>query len=308
MDERTVLGETENGKARRSVGEVLVHFLRRTWYWYKKIAESPGAAISVVVLILLALMAILAPVVSPRDPYATYIGPRLASPTLQFPFGTDVLGRDILSRIIYGSQLSLIVGILSAAVSLVFGVILGSISGYYGKSVDSILMKIVDIWLGFPPLIFALAIVTILGKGVNNVIMAVGISGIPRLARIVRAQVLSVRETSFVEASRALGTPSWRIILVHIVPNVLSSVIVLSTLQVAGAIISAASLSFLGMGAQPPTAEWGLMLNEGRAYMRHAWWMTVFPGLALFITVMAVNLLGDRMREMLDPRFMRRAK
>ena len=166
-------------------------------------------------------------------------------------------------------------------------------------------MKVVDIWLGFPPLIFALAIVTILGKGVNNVIMAVGISGIPRLARIVRAQVLSVREMSFVEASHAIGAPSWRIIMIHIVPNVLSSVIVLSTLQVAGAIISAASLSFLGMGAQPPTAEWGLMLNEGRAYMRHAWWMTVFPGMALFITVMAVNLLGDRLRELLDPRYRR---
>jgi len=285
-----------------------LHVLRRAWYWYRKIAESPGAAISVVVLVLLALMAILAPVISPRDPFATYIGPRLGAPSWQFPFGTDILGRDILSRIIHGSQLSLVVGILSAALSLVFGVILGSVSGYYGKTVDSILMKIVDIWLGFPPLIFALAIVTILGKGVNNVIMAVGISGIPRLARIVRAQVLSVRETSFVEASRAIGAPSWRIILIHVVPNVLSSVIVLSTLQVAGAIISAASLSFLGMGAQPPTAEWGLMLNEGRSYMRHAWWMTVFPGLALFITVMAVNLLGDRLREMLDPRFMRRKR
>ncbi len=305
MDETAT---NETARVRTQVAVALRRVLRRTWYWYKKIAESPGAGISVILLILLALMAILAPVISPRDPYATYVGPRLSAPTWENPFGTDVLGRDILSRIIYGSQLSLIVGILSAAVSLVFGVIIGSISGYYGKTVDSIVMKIVDIWLGFPPLIFALAIVTILGKGVNNVIMAVGISGIPRLARIVRAQVLSVRETSFVEASQAMGTPSWRIILFHVVPNVLSSVIVLSTLQVAGAIISAASLSFLGMGAQPPTAEWGLMLNEGRAYMRHAWWMTVFPGLALFVTVMAVNLLGDRLREMLDPRFMRRSK
>jgi len=293
--------------ARRMYG-IARHVLRRTCYWYKKIAESPGAAIAVVVLVLLVLVAILAPAISPHDPYATYIGPRLGSPSWQFPFGTDILGRDILSRIIYGSQLSLIVGILSAAFSLVFGVILGSISGYYGRTVDSVLMKVVDIWLGFPPLIFALAIVTILGKGVNNIIVAVGISGIPRLARIVRAQVLSVRETSFVEAALAIGVPSWRIILVHIVPNVLSSVIVLSTLQVAGAIISAASLSFLGMGAQPPTAEWGLMLNEGRSYMRHAWWMTVFPGVALFITVMAVNLLGDRLREILDPRFIRRRK
>ena len=282
--------------------------LRRIWRGYKKIAESPGAAISVVFLILLTLMAILAPVLSPRDPFETYVGPRLGAPSWEFPFGTDILGRDILSRIIYGSQLSLIVGILSAAVSLVFGVILGTVSGFYGGRVDSFLMKVVDVWLGFPPLILALAIVTILGKGVNNVIMAVGVSGIPRLARIVRAQVLSVRETSFIEASRALGVPAWRIMFVHIVPNVLSSVIVLSTLQVAGAIISAASLSFLGMGAQPPTAEWGLMLNEGRAYMRHAWWMTVFPGMALFLTVMAVNLLGDRLREMLDPRFMRGRK
>lgn len=286
-------------------GQWCRYVLKRSWYWYKKIAESPGAAISLVLLLLLVLMAVLAPAISPRDPYATYIGPRLSAPSWQFPFGTDVLGRDILSRMIYGSQLSLVVGILSAAFSLVFGVILGSISGFYGGKVDSVLMKVVDIWLGFPPLIFALAIVTILGKGVNNVIMAVGISGIPRLARIVRAQVLSVREMSFVEASHAIGAPSWRIIMIHIVPNVLSSVIVLSTLQVAGAIISAASLSFLGMGAQPPTAEWGLMLNEGRAYMRHAWWMTVFPGMALFITVMAVNLLGDRLRELLDPRYRR---
>ena len=285
-----------------------MEWLRRLWRGYRKIAESPGAAISVVFLILLSLMAILAPVLSPRDPFETYVGPRLGAPSWEFPFGTDILGRDILSRIIYGSQLSLVVGILSAAVSLVFGVILGTVSGFYGGRVDSFLMKVVDVWLGFPPLILALAIVTILGKGVNNVIMAVGVSGIPRLARIVRAQVLSVRETSFIEASRALGVPAWRIMFVHIVPNVLSSVIVLSTLQVAGAIISAASLSFLGMGAQPPTAEWGLMLNEGRAYMRHAWWMTVFPGMALFVTVMAVNLLGDRLREMLDPRFMRGRK
>jgi peptide/nickel transport system permease protein len=283
-------------------------WLRRIWRGYRKIAESPGAAISVIFLILLALTAILAPMISPRDPFETYVGPRLGAPSWEFPFGTDILGRDILSRIIYGSQLSLVVGILSAAVSLVFGVILGTVSGFYGGRVDSFLMKVVDVWLGFPPLILALAIVTILGKGVNNVIMAVGVSGIPRLARIVRAQVLSVRETSFIEASRALGVPAWRIMFVHIVPNVLSSVIVLSTLQVAGAIISAASLSFLGMGAQPPTAEWGLMLNEGRAYMRHAWWMTVFPGMALFVTVMAVNLLGDRLREMLDPRFMRGRK
>lgn len=292
----------------KQLGSRSWHLMKRSWYWYRKIAESPGAAISLVVLLILVLTAALAPFVSPRDPYATYVGPRLGSPSWQFPFGTDVLGRDIFSRIIYGSQLSLVVGILSAALSLVFGVILGSISGYYGGNVDSILMKIVDIWLGFPPLIFALAIVTILGKGVNNVIMAVGISGIPRLARVVRAQVLSVREMSFVEASHAIGAPSWRIIAVHIVPNVMSSVIVLSTLQVAGAIISAASLSFLGMGAQPPTAEWGLMLNEGRSYMRHAWWMTVFPGMALFITVMSVNLLGDRVRELLDPRFSRSRK
>jgi len=292
----------------KQLGHGTGHVLKRTWYWYKKIAKSPGAAISLIMLLLLALMAAFAPFLSPRDPYATYVGPRLDSPSWQYPFGTDVLGRDILSRIVYGSQLSLVVGILSAALSLVFGVILGSVSGFYGGKVDSVLMKIVDVWLGFPPLIFALAIVTILGKGVNNVIMAVGISGIPRLARIVRAQVLSIREMQFVEASHAIGTPSWRIILVHIVPNVMSSVIVLSTLQVAGAIISAASLSFLGMGAQPPTAEWGLMLNEGRSYMRHAWWMTVFPGLALFVTVMSVNLLGDRLRELLDPRYSRGGK
>jgi len=290
---------------RKAVGAVGL-ILRGTWRISKKIAESPGALIALVILVALTLVAILAPIIAPYDPHETYLGPRLGEPSSEHWFGTDLHGRDILSRIIYGSRLSLLVGILAAVFSLVFGVVLGAISGYFGGVTDAILSRVVDIWLGFPSLIFALAIITILGKGVNNVIVAVGVSGIPRLARIVRGQVLSVRELSYIEACHALGVPSWRIILLHLIPNVLSSVIVLSTLQVASAIISASSLSFLGMGAQPPTAEWGLMLNEGRQFLRHAWWMTVFPGLALFTTVMAVNLLGDRLREMLDPRFMRR--
>jgi len=284
----------------------LLRFARSIWQGYRRISQSPGAAVSLILLAILVTIAILAPYVTPYDPYATYVGPRLAPPSRAFLFGTDLLGRDLLSRIIYGSRLSLVVGVLSALVSLIFGVLLGTISGYFGGLIDSLLMKIVDVWLGFPPLIFALAIVTILGKGVNNVVLAVGISGIPRLARVVRAQALSVREVPFIEAARAIGASPWRIMLVHLVPNVIPTVIILSTLQIASAIISASSLSFLGMGAQPPTAEWGLMLQEGRAYMRHAWWMTVFPGMALFLTVMAVNLLGDRLRELLDPRFSRR--
>ena len=269
---------------------------------YQQIGRSPGAFIGLHVLILLAVITIVAPWISPHDPYATFVGPPLTPPSRDFLLGTDHLGRDVASRLIYGGRLSLTIGLISSVLSVILGIVVGSISGYLGGIIDSSLMRVVDVWLGFPPLLVALIVVMLLGKGIGTVIVAEGISGAPRIARIVRGQILAVRETTFVESCRAVGVPVWRIITRHIVPNVIGPIIVLGTLQTASAIIGAASLSYLGMGARPPVAEWGLMLNEGREYMRYAWWISVFPGAMLFLTVMSVNLLGDRLRQMLDPR------
>lgn len=256
-----------------------------------------GGALVVVVLV----AGLLSPVIAPYDP--TAITPdALAPPSRAHLFGTDDLGRDIFTRVLYGARISPIVGLLAVAISSLVGVAFGLIAGYAGGPADNVLMRIVDILLSFPGIVLAIGVVAILGPGLNHALVAVGIAGIPTFARVVRGSVLVEKEKEYVEAARLLGVPTPRLLLLHILPNVLAPVLVLATLSVAGAILAAAGLSFIGLGAQLPTPEWGAMLSQGRNYLAVQWWVAAFPGAAIAITVLGVNLLGDGVRDVLDPR------
>jgi peptide/nickel transport system permease protein len=223
-------------------------------------------------------------------------------PSADHIFGTDNLGRDIFTRVLYGGAISLQVGIFSVAIGSTIGTLLGLVSGYYGKWVDTLIMRFIDVMLAFPGILLALVIIAVLGRDLRNVMIAVGISTIPIYTRIVRGTTLSIKQNDYIVAAQAIGSPTWRILLVHILPNTLAPIIVVTTNGVAGAIIAGAALSFLGLGQQPPDPEWGLMLAQGREYIRVAWWVTTFPGLAIMTTVLAINLLGDGLRDILDPR------
>lgn len=227
---------------------------------------------------------------------------RLQGPSLEHPLGTDDLGRDILARIIHGSRVSLQVGLISVTISLIIGGTLGAIAGYYGDLIDNIIMRFMDILLAVPSILLAVTIVAALGSDMNNLMLAIGISGVPGFARIVRASVLSVKDQEFVEASRAIGAKNSTIIFKEIIPNCMAPIIVQATLGVASAILSTSALSFIGLGIQPPAPEWGSMLASGRLYLRDAMHVTLFPGLAIMITILALNLLGDGLRDALDPR------
>lgn len=264
--------------------------------------RNPGASTGAVVLVLLLIVALLAPILTPYDPNQVSVGPALDPPGRAHPMGTDRYGRDMLSRIIVGSRLSLPIGLLAVSFALVVGTLAGLVTGYFGGRADSIGTKAIDIMLGFPPIMLALLIIAVLGIGISNVIVAVGIGGIPRFARIVRGATISARENVYVEAARAMGAGPTRLIVGHILPNVSAPIIVLATLYIGRAILESSALGFLGMGVQPPTPEWGSMLSEGREFMRHAWWVMVFPGMVLFLTVVSINLLGDYLRQVLDPR------
>jgi peptide/nickel transport system permease protein len=223
-------------------------------------------------------------------------------PSRAHPFGTDDFGRDILSRIIYGARISLRVGIVAVGLSVVAGSLIGLLAGYYGGWVDLVSNWIVDVMLAFPGLLLALAMIAILGPSLTNVMIAVGIGSIPAYARLMRGQIMSLNRKEYVESARAIGASNGRILFRHLLPNALSPLIVLASLGVADAILAAAALSFIGLGAQPPTPEWGVMLNAGRTFLRDEWWIATFPGLAIAITVLGFNLLGDGLRDALDPR------
>lgn len=267
-----------------------------------RLLGAPGAVAGSIVLIAILALALLAPVLAPYDWNATSQCRRLAPLSAEHWFGCDLFGRDILSRVMYGARFSLAMGLSTVTISLLFGALLGAAIAYSGGRIDAIGTRLIDAMLSFPPIILAILIVAVLGVGLWNAALAVGISGIPRFARITRAATLTLVARDFVEAARAVGAGSVRILLRHLLPNLAPILIVLTTLDLGSAVLFTATLSFLGLGAQPPTPEWGAMLNAGREYVRYAPWTMIFPGLALFLTVMAVNLVGDRLSLVLDPR------
>lgn len=263
---------------------------------------SSSAMIGLCLLIVMVFCAVFAPVLAPYDPYASDLPNSLQAPSAAHLLGTDELGRDILSRILYGARISLLVGVEAVTLALIFGVILGAVAGFYGGKADTIIMGIMDIMLSFPSILLAIAFMTVLGRGLDKAVIAIGIVSIPHYARIVRGSVLSVKENVYVMAARAIGNSDRRLIFVHILPNVLAPIIVRATIGVSVAILEAAALGFLGLGVQPPTAEWGTMLGSGRQTIFNAPHIVTFPGVAITITVMAFNLLGDGLRDVLDPR------
>lgn len=270
--------------------------LRRLW-------RDRLAMAAVAFLVLLALVSILAAWIAPRDPIQTNLAMRLAPPaTPGYPLGADDLGRDILSRLIWGGRISMLVGFGAVVVAMTIGVLVGLVAGYAGGWVDSLIMRLIDILMAFPAILLAIAIVASLGPGLRNAMLAIAVVGIPYYARIVRSSVLSVREQDFVLAARAIGVAHPRILGRHVLPNCLGPLIVAATLDVGWMIMAAAGLSFLGLGAQPPTAEWGVMLSQGRQFVRHAPHVSILPGAAIFLVVLALNLLGDGLRDALDPR------
>jgi peptide/nickel transport system permease protein len=260
------------------------------------------AIAGLVVIIVMILSAVFANYLTTYKPIKRDVKNRLAAPNAEHWFGTDALGRDIYTRIMYGGRLSLWIGLSSVMLSVLIGVPLGLISGYSGGVVDTIIMRIMDLILAFPGLIFAIWLVSMLGPGVNQVILAIAFWSLPTFSRVVRASVMSIKEIDYVSAVRALGGNYLQIIFRHIMPNVVAPIIIIASLDVSGAILTGASLSFLGLGAQPPTPEWGALLADGRTYLRSAWWMMVFPGVMLTLIVLASNLFGDGLRDALDPR------
>ena len=252
------------------------------------------------VLAVLVVLSLFAPYFAPYDPIQISMEGR-KSPNVDHIFGTDRLGRDILSRIIYGTKYSLSIGIISVSIGLVFGTTMGVLSAYYGGLVDTIIMRFIDALLAFPGILLALVVIAVLGPGLFNVMLAVGISTVPEYARLARGKVLSVMQLEYIEAVHSIGGSNIRVILKHILPNISAPITILATLQVGNAILVGSGLSFLGMGAQPPTPEWGLMTAEGRNFMSQAWWISTFPGIAILITVISINQFGDGLREAIDP-------
>ena len=252
------------------------------------------------VLAVLVVLSLFAPYFAPYDPIQISMEGR-KSPNLDHIFGTDRLGRDILSRIIYGTKYSLSIGLMSVSIGLIFGTTMGVLSAYYGGLVDTIIMRFIDALLAFPGILLALVVIAVLGPGLFNVMLAVGISTVPEYARLARGKVLSVMQLEYIEAIHSIGGSNIRVILKHILPNISAPITILATLQVGNAILVGSGLSFLGMGAQPPTPEWGLMTAEGRSFMSQAWWISTFPGIAILITVISINQFGDGLREAIDP-------
>ena len=270
--------------------------------FYKRFIRNSRGVTGAIMLAILIFMAIGADVISPYDPIKQDLTNRLEPPTAEHWFGTDEIGRDIFSRVIYGTRISLLVGLVAVSFSCVVGCFLGAIAGYYGKALDNIIMRFVDILMAIPNVLMNISIVAALGAGLQNVILAIGISSIPGYCRIMRASILSLREQEYIQASMAAGASDSHIILSHILPNSAAPLIVQATLRVGSAILSCASLSFIGIGIVPPTPEWGAMLSSGRDYIRSAPHATIFPGLAIMFSVFAINLMGDGLRDALDPK------
>jgi ABC-type dipeptide/oligopeptide/nickel transport system permease subunit len=297
---RPMLRDEDLSKARSSELMRIVHT-----FW-----QSRTATLGALIFVAFVVVAVLAPILAPHDPAAQDLERRLAPPiglgkgaaSLQYPLGNDNLGRDILSRLLVGSRVSLIVGASTILLSCVVGSLIGAVAGFYRGFVDDMTMRLVDVWLAFPSLLLAIAFGAALGPGLFNLTIALSLSIWVVYCRIVRAEVLSIREQEFVLAARAMGASDARIILRYILPNVLAPILVISTLQMGTVIISEASLNFLGIGVQGSIPTWGGMLSDGREFMRQAWWLSTFPGIAISVVVLSINLIGDGLRDALDPR------
>ena len=273
--------------------------LKEIW---RRFRRNKQAMVGMCMLLLMIFSAIFASVISPYDPLQQDIINRLQPPSAAHFFGTDELGRDIFSRILYGSRISLTVGLIAVSISSVVGCALGAIAGYYGGVLDNVIMRCTDVLMAIPSILLNISIVAALGTGLQNVMIAIGISSVPAYCRIMRASLLSLKDQEFVDASRAAGASDPYIILNHILPNSLAPLIVQATLKIGGAILSCASMSFIGLGIVPPTPEWGAMLSTGRDFLRDAPHLTAFPGMAIMFAVFAMNLMGDGLRDAVDPK------
>lgn len=269
---------------------------------WRRFARNRLAVAGLVVFCLLVLSALLAPYLAPHDPNLQDWKIRLQPPSAAHPFGTDEFGRDLLSRALYGGRVSLVAGIVPVLIGASAGTLIGLVAGYMGGWWDQALMRLLDVLLAFPMIFLALAIVGTLGPGLLNAMLAVAVVSLPGYARLVRGQVLALRERDFVVAAQAAGATHGRVLLRHLLPNILSPLLVQATLSVGSAILTTASLSFLGLGTQPPTSDWGEMLASGRQYLPEAWWLAVFPGLFVMLAVLSVNLVGDGLRDYFDPK------
>jgi len=269
------------------------------------IARNKLSLTALIILVILIVGALLAPCIIPYPEDladATHTQIKLQAPSLEHLMGTDELGRDIFSRVVYGARVSLSAALAAVGLSLVIGIPLGAIAGSFGGWVDNLIMRITDVFLSFPPLLLAIAMVAVMGSSLNNAILAIALSWWPWYTRLIRGQAISVKERKFVQAAETIGTGRMKIIFRHIIPNCISPVIVQASMDIGGVILTVASLSFLGLGAQLPTPEWGLMISMGRRFFPDSWWYCIFPGLAIFVTVLCFNLLGDAIREILDPK------
>ncbi len=275
----------------------------------KLMVRNKLSLLGIVIIIALVITALLAPFLAPYPEQAQghpNLEEKLQPPSSKHWFGTDYMGRDVLSRVIYGARISLLVAVAVVGLGLLIGVPLGLLAGFKGGAVDAVIMRTTDVFLSFPPLLLALLISVTLGRGLENAIIALAVSWWPWYTRLIRGMAISIKEKPYVEVAKSMGISNWKIIGRHILPNAISPVIVQGTMDMGSAILEASALSFLGLGVQPPTADWGLMVSQGKDYLLNYWWYPTFPGLAIFITVVAFNLVGDTLREILDPRLRRR--
>ena len=268
----------------------------------KRIRKHNLAMAGLVILIPMFVCAIFAPYISIHNPVKPDLKNVLSPPSLSHPFGTDTLGRDVFARVIYGSRISLLVGFVSVGIAVIIGIILGAISGYYGGIVDEIIMRFVDLMMCFPAFFLILAVIALLEPSIWNIMIVIGVTGWVGIARLVRAEILSIKNKEYVMSAKAMGFSEFRIIFKHVLPNALSPIYVIATLGIGGAILTESALSFLGIGVQPPTASWGNILTQAKDNIEVAWWLSLYPGLAIFLTVMGYNLLGEGLRDIFDPR------
>ena len=271
----------------------------------KLLRLNPSAVAGFIIITAMVILALSAPLLAPYNPVKISLAERLSPPSQAHWFGTDELGRDILTRVMYGARISLRIGVLVVLIAGGLGAVIGALSGYLGHRIDNLIMRVMDVVLSFPPLVLAMALAAALGPSLNNAILAVAFVMIPKFARMVRGEALAVKEKQFIAAARASGAGSLWIVWHHVLPNCLSSVIVLGTLILGETILIAASLSFIGLGAQPPTPEWGAMISVGRKFLMDQWWYATFPGLFILVTVIGFNIFGDALRDVLDPRIRR---